>query len=213
MIVKEKKHCLLRDTSGASIVIALVFFLICAIVGSAVVTAASVQAKAAQTHSDLQQSEYTMQSAAELVAKQLGGEVATKDPNALTKTQSSVVISAIYDTGAKKYTADVSKVVSPLGSVFWTEQRASDLLSGTVLSSVPITIKAPSGSKSTTPVYGNISVDGDLNVTVRLSLSESFDEASPYNMTVHIQCTPTYNAAGKITEFTYGDNTVIEKTS
>ena len=50
-----KRVRILRDTSGASIVIALVFFLICGIVGSVVMTAASVQAKAAQTHVDLQQ--------------------------------------------------------------------------------------------------------------------------------------------------------------
>ena len=42
-----KRVRILRDTSGASIVIALVFFLICGIVGSVVMTAASVQAKAA----------------------------------------------------------------------------------------------------------------------------------------------------------------------
>ncbi len=59
-----KARNILRDTSGASIVIALVFFLICGIIGSVVMTAASVQAKAAQTHVDLQQKEYAMQSAA-----------------------------------------------------------------------------------------------------------------------------------------------------
>ena len=42
-----KRVRILRDTSGASIVIALVFFLICGIVGSVVMTAASVQGKAA----------------------------------------------------------------------------------------------------------------------------------------------------------------------
>lgn len=44
----------LRDERGASLVIALVFFLICAIVGSVVITAASVNAKAVQTHKELQ---------------------------------------------------------------------------------------------------------------------------------------------------------------
>ena len=65
-----KRVRILRDTSGASIVIALVFFLICGIIGSVVMTAASVQAKAAQTHVDLQQKEYAMQSAAKLMAQQ-----------------------------------------------------------------------------------------------------------------------------------------------
>lgn len=56
-----------RDTAGASIVIALVFFLICAIIGSVVLTAASVQAKAVQTHRELQQAEYTVGSAAQTI--------------------------------------------------------------------------------------------------------------------------------------------------
>ena len=44
-----KRVRILRDTSGASVVIALVFFLICGIIGSVVMTAASVQGQAGQT--------------------------------------------------------------------------------------------------------------------------------------------------------------------
>lgn len=56
----NKRRGMVVDERGASIVIALVFFLICGVVGSVVVTAASVQAKSVQTHVDLQQDEYTM---------------------------------------------------------------------------------------------------------------------------------------------------------
>lgn len=44
----------LRDTSGASIIIALAFFLICGIIGSVVITAASINAKAVATHKETQ---------------------------------------------------------------------------------------------------------------------------------------------------------------
>lgn len=64
-------HSHLEDETGASIVIALVFFLICAVIGSVVLTAASVQAKAVQTHREMQQAEFTVGSAAGFIGSQL----------------------------------------------------------------------------------------------------------------------------------------------
>ena len=115
-----KRVRILRDTSGASIVIALVFFLICGIVGSVVMTAASVQAKAAQTHVDLQQKEYAMQSAAKLMAQQLGGEDAVWE-------EKSVVVKIAYDT-AGEASVDTNSLRSMIGQNFWTEQRTKDIL-------------------------------------------------------------------------------------
>lgn len=204
----------LRDSSGASIVIALVFFLICGIIGSVVVTAASVQAKSVHTHKELQQSEYTMQSAAELIAQQLGGE----DSSAL---QHSVTVHVSYGTD-KKPIVDVSKVHSEVGKGFWTKGRTESILanraagSSYVLGDSPsnrLVVNSPSGSQSMDPVYGKITVDADMNMTVELSLDPELSPSSPYNMTVFIQCTPTYNAAGQLTSFTYGDGTTIKKTS
>ena len=101
----NKRRGMVVDERGASIVIALVFFLICGVVGSVVVTAASVQAKSVQTHVDLQQDEYTMQSAAELVAQQLGGED-------LTWNKKSVVVKVSYADG---------KTVVDIGGVAHTQ--------------------------------------------------------------------------------------------
>ena len=115
-----KRVRILRDTSGASIVIALVFFLICGIVGSVVMTAASVQAKAAQTHVDLQQKEYAMQSAAKLMAQLLGGEDAVWE-------EKSVVVKIAYDT-AGEASVDTNSLRSMIGQNFWTEQRTKDIL-------------------------------------------------------------------------------------
>lgn len=197
---------------GASIVIALVFFLICGVVGSVVVTAASVQAKSVQTHQDLQQDEYTMQSAADLVAHQLGGID-------VSSGQVSVTIGVSYDA-AKKPIAELREVISDLGQGFWTDDRTKAILASRALGnsyivgrpgSQPISISSPTGSTLISDVYGRITVDADLNMTVELSLDSSFAADSPYNMKVRIQCTPTYDIGGQLIAFTYGDNTVIEK--
>lgn len=199
---------LLKDTSGASIVIALVFFLICGVVGSVVVTAASVQAKSVQTHQDLQQDEYTMQSAAELVAQQLGGESGSSGK--------SVVIGVSYH--GEDPVADVSQVKSTLGKGIWIKDRTEMIIGQSLYiigrsDSDRVVITVPDRSEVLPSVFGMITIDADLNMTVELSLDKALSSSSPYNMTVFIQCTPTYNASGKLTAFSYGDNTVIEKTS
>lgn len=209
MIRKDHKK-FLNDERGASIVIALAFFLICGIIGSVVVTAASVSAKSAQTHQDLQQDEYTMQSAADLVSHQLGGVDTASD-------QVAVTIGISYDD-KKNPTVNLDKVVSDLGQGFWTPDRAKDILASrakgdsyVVGGTDPILISSPTDSTLVSDVYGRITIDPDLNMTVELSLSPTFAATSRYNMVVRIQCTPTYDISGQLIGFTYGDNTVIAK--
>ena len=187
-----KRVRILRDTSGASIVIALVFFLICGIVGSVVMTAASVQAKAAQTHVDLQQKEYAMQSAAKLMAQQLGGEDAVWE-------EKSVVVKIAYDT-AGEASVDTNSLRSGIGQNFWTEQRTKDILAARAeegLRAGRLRIQSvahrPSSEAGVSPVYGCITVDPDLNITVELSLDSAFAADSPYNTTISVQCTPTFD--------------------
>lgn len=206
---------LLRDTSGASIVIALVFFLICGVIGSVVVTAASVQAKSVQTHAGLQQDEYTMQSAAQLVAQQLGGSDATSGERTVTVSVRYEEKKPVIDA------ADLLGVTSELGKAFWTPARTKAILElpqgGNYVAGASaanrIEIQAPDEASSLATVYGQITVDADLNMIVDLSLDRAMAATSPYNMRVSIPCTPTYNAAGQIIKFTYGDNTIIEKAS
>ncbi|WP_244910000.1 hypothetical protein [Eggerthella sinensis] len=208
----NKRRGMVVDERGASIVIALVFFLICGVVGSVVVTAASVQAKSVETHVDLQQDEYTMQSAAELVAQQLGGED-------LTWNKKSVVVKVSYADG--KTVVDIGGVASSLGQSLWTQSQTDAILAKRAKGEsyvvgasddnrLKIESKVMSNLKT---VYGKITIDPDLNITVDLSLSPSLSADSQYNMTVYIQCTPSYDVKGRLVEFSYGDNTVIEKTS
>lgn len=211
----------LRDERGASIGIALVFFLICAIVGSVVVTAASVNAKAVQTHKDLQQDEYSMASAADLIAQQLGGEDTILDEDYEARPAPCVTVSISYKPDEKP-SVDVSKVYSEVGKGFWTKDRTATILACREQgipytigdsSSDRLVVHPPFESKAMDPVYGKVTVDADLNVTVELSLDEELSASSPYNMTVSVQCTPTYDAAGRLAAFTYGDNTVVKKAS
>lgn len=187
----------MRDESGASIVIALVFFLICGIVGSAVLTAASVEAKSVHTHKELQQAELTVGSAAQLLANQLGGD-------------------AVRITVAKaadgKVTASVDGVTSPFGQSYWTETQAAAAATGTPSSDTyQISVQPPGDSNSLVDtVYVKIELDADRNLTVTLSLDESFAPSSPYNMTMYCQCIPTYDAKGQLKEFTY-EPAVIRK--
>ena len=181
----------LRDTSGASIVIALVFFLICAIIGSVVLTAASVNAKAAQTHRELQQAEYIVGSAAQTIGEdmRLSRLEVTDDPNEPISQKD---------------------VRSQFGGEFWKQYGATIManrMSGKPThfpEKMTLTVNSLSGSyENLRTVYGDVIVDADLNITVNLSLSETMAADSPYNMRVTLQCIPTYNAQGKLLSFSY----------
>ena len=208
-----KARNILRDTSGASIVIALVFFLICGIIGSVVMTAASVQAKAAQTHVDLQQKEYAMQSAAKLMAQQLGGEDAVWE-------EKSVVVKIAYDT-AGEASVDTNSLRSMIGQSFWTERRTKDILAARAEGKDYVL-----GSSASNRLLIDSKRSGGRRPGVRLyhggsrpqhppwscPLDSAFAADSPYNTTISIQCTPTFDSQGRVTVIEYGDNTTVKKT-
>lgn len=198
MSTYPQRH-ILRDTSGASIIIALVFFLICAIVGSVVVTAASVQAKAVVTHQELQQDEFTVSSAAQLVGSDLA----------------SARLDVKYEGNAAKLTV---KEEQPFATEFWKKYGDAILTmrNGTdaSLTYSGLTISANNGASDRYTfdgVHGSVTVDRDLNITVALSLSPNATTASSYDLTVLVQCIPTYNVQGKLTHFEY-EQPVIKKT-
>lgn len=190
----------LRDISGASIVIALVFFLICAVIGSVVVTAASVQAKAVVTHQELQQDEFTVSSAAQLVGSDLAS--ARLDVN--------------YEGNAVKLTV---KEGQSFATEFW-EKHGDAILTmrnGTdaSLTYSDLTISAndtgSGGTYTFDDVHGSVTVDRDLNIAVALTLTPNATTASSYDTTVLVQCIPTYNVQGKLTHFEY-EQPIIKKT-
>ena len=66
-----------QDTRGASILIALLFFLVCALVGAVVLTAATVSTGQLVDYEKSQQAYYSTTSAAELFRDELVGGTCT----------------------------------------------------------------------------------------------------------------------------------------
>ena len=108
-----------------------------------------------------------------------------------------------------------------IGQSFWTERRTKDILAARAegkdyvlgnSASNRLLIDPPSEAEGLAPVYGCITVDPDLNITVELSLDSAFAADSPYNTTISIQCTPTFDSQGRVTVIEYGDNTTVKKT-
>lgn len=186
------KRNIIRDTSGASIVIALVFFLICAIIGSVVLTAASVNAKAVQTHRELQQAEFTVGSAAQTIGCEL----------------ESARITCVANPAERPI---VEYPIMEFARDFWDQNGSAVMMAHAAGQSIAfgdspdtrMTLEVKDGSRVVDTVYASMTIDPDLNIVVRLSLERSFAPDSPYNMTVSLQCIPTYNLSGRLVSFSY----------
>lgn len=186
----------MRDESGVSIVIALVFFLICAIIGSVVLTAASVNAKAVQTHRVQQQAEFAVSSAAQTIAQELESAqlkpAGTEKPTFVEGSVPLSFASAFWDANGKEIMA----------------KRAAQESFETDVSIEPT--EAAQTAYGIKPAYGKLTVDRDLNIKILLSADASLSADSPYNLLVTLQCIPTFNAKGELTEFAY-EQAVIRK--
>lgn len=200
----------LEDISGASIVIALVFFLICAIIGSVVLTAASINAKAVATHQATQQTDNTVSSAARVVANNL-------TPAIIVWTYDSAEAKAPKEF-AYYETPGVKPTGVPLGSMIWKKNldaiwgaRAAGT-SFAVGGGTPLAIEVAGNPKELPAVYAWVTFDRDFNIEVRLSKNEKLTATSAYDETVTVQCVPTYDNAGRLLECEWSDP-VISKTN
>ena len=174
----------LRDERGASIVIALLFFLICAIIGSVVLTAASVNAKAVQTNRDLQQTEFTVGSAAQLVGAQFSAmalrvDYASGDGVPVVDEDATDPQNAAFSIRFWSANADAVWQKRSEGSAYETD----------------VTVDLQNSNHGMEGVAGVLTVDADLNVTVELGLAGAADGSQgdgAYRETVYVQCIPTY---------------------
>lgn len=187
----------MRDERGASIVIALVFFLICAIIGSVVLTAASVNAKAVQTNRDLQQTEFTVGSAAQLVGSQF----------------SAVVLNVDYAGSSPSIAVDLDRTDTDNAAfaiTFWDTNSGNAWVarnSGTSYST-SIDVKLQNSSAAVEDVAGKLTIDADLNVRIDLALANP--NKGEYRESVFVQCIPTFDQTGRLTSFSY-EEPVITK--
>ncbi len=175
----------LSDTSGASIVIALVFFLICALVGSTVLTAATINAQAAATYKETRQAEYTVSSAAALVADNLQANVRVQwDWTNVSETSAPTLmpLDAQYPELFKALWQNAAQSLWSYNSTarIWQPRE------------VELTDIEISGVEDMSTVYANITVDVDLGVTVQLTLDNDPNTISPYDETVYLQARPEY---------------------
>lgn len=178
----------MRDERGASLVIALVFFLICAIVGSVVLTAASTQAKSVHTYYDLQQSEFAVSSAAQTLGAELESAVLTRDE-------------ATSDTETPQYVCNTG---SAFAKSFWTANGATIMNNRRINAPTEIdNIEVAPNSTLVDAVQGTMTIDEDLNIKVELSLAEGATSSSDYRLVMTLQCIPTYDSAGSLIAFEY----------
>lgn len=211
------RRCLrfkLCDTSGSSVVLALAFFLICAIIGSILLTAASVNAKAVVTYTETQQAEYTVTSAARLWADWLNGSSA----------KWVFVDAADSDTGGEKvdfaksdYRVDTDinktyptkKLIKSLwvnyGDLIWPERNKNSV---TLPTTFTVKTRMLGGDEPVQPVYAQVTFDRDFNIIVVFSLKDfsngSIDSSSLYNLQLIMQATPTFDGSGLLTEISWG---------
>jgi hypothetical protein len=191
------------DTTGASIVIALVFFLICAVVGSTVLTAASINAQAMVTYKKTRQAEYTVSSAAALLGEQLHNNTSLNwDWSKVSETSAPIL-----DASAPVGTQLASVLWDEIAGDLWHYDATSSLWKTREVSISGLEIAGVIGMDT---VYADLVVDADFGMTIRLSLSNATDTASLYDETVYLQARPEY-ADNRLVTITWEDP-VISKT-
>lgn len=196
----------LIDTTGASVVIALGFFLICAVVGSTVLTAASINAQAAATYRTARQAEYTVGSAAALVGAELQSGVRVSWDWSVVSATTAPALRASSFTGSEFAKALWQEVAAQLWHYRGEEAGVFLWQAGSVtVSNVEI-----GGVAGVDTVYASITVDGDFGITARLSLEGAAGTAALYDETVYLQAVPEY-ANNRLVALTW-ESPVITKT-
>lgn len=185
----------LQSTEGASIVIALIFFLICAVVGSIVLTAASINAKAVVTHQETQQASYAVSSAAQLVVKEL-----TPASIVWTKSDAGAMVPQALPTPAL-----ANQIWKNHCDAIWAIRNPTLSTSPTsyIISGLQINVTGQAALN----VDANIEIDRDFNIVVRLT-----SPGSGYSAVVSSQCVPTYDLKGELVA-TAWPTAVIESTN
>lgn len=198
--MRVRLACKLRDTTGSSIILALAFFIICAIVGAIVLTAASVNTKATITYEETQQAEYTVTSAADFLGGCLSGAgVVWKYPEGSEAPDFSDRMSYADEDGL------MTELWDKYGSKIWDSYKKNSGFS------IDDTFTISVDGFDT--VYARISFDADLNVVARLSLASEADAVGNYDELVNVQATPHFDNAGKLIAVDWNGYTVVKAAS
>lgn len=194
----------LRDTSGSSIILALAFFIICAIIGTIVLTAASVNTKATVTYEETQQAEYTVTSAANLIGGQLANTSATWTYSD-TSEKPDFSNHASYDDNH----GFITDLWVNYGLGIWAVYHQE---------TYTIPERFTVSASGLDDVYVDIEFDRDLNITAKLSLNSGTGNSGAsapkgYDMVVSVQATPHFDISGKLLGVDWGPYTVSKAAS
>ena len=190
---------LLHDSAGSSLLIALVFFLICAIIGSIVMTAASVTSQTTATYRDTQQADYAVTSATRgLGSLAAGSQVVWSYPSGSTKPD-------FANQASYENCADILEHLwKTYGDAIWAAR--TDGLSYEVPEI--FTLSVPDMQD----VYARFIFDRDCTIEIHLSLDMNHAKSSAYNETTRLQAEPHFDGSGKLLAITWKDP-LITKTA
>lgn len=192
----------LCDTSGSSLVLALAFFIICAVIGTVVLTAASVNTQATVTYQETQQAEYTVTSAADLV-----GDLLVDSAVVWMYGDEGDNVPDFSDAEAYKGCENelLPHVWRQYGGFIWTERSQNESYTVPELFTVSAT--------DVDAVYARVSFDQDLNMAVMLSLDPDMDASSGYTMLVSFPVTPQFDVSGRLLAVSWDSYTVAKAAS
>lgn len=190
----------IQDNEGASIILALVFFLICALVGATLITAATINAQATVTYKESRQNNYAVASAASLLADQLQDGVFLSLDWSQDPPQGSVVAPS-QNTFAQRFWEEY------VGDTVWSRD-AKGVWRAQAISIENIEVQGPSGID---PVFVTIEISRDFNIRAYLSLSATSDNSSAYNEVLEMQSIPTYNGKGQLISVTWNSPIITKQ--
>lgn len=200
----------LDDPAGSSIILALVFFLMCAIIGSIVLTAASVNSKSTATYEEMQQLEYTVTSAADLVGSQIvGSEITWAYPSKAQDAIPNFMQDDQYETCSeflkalwKKYGSVAQE--SGTGGIWDTRGKTDPY-------TLPETFTVQVAELQDVQV--NITFDRDLNIEASLSVSDGTGGSAGYDEVVSVHATPHFDLSGRLVSVSWDSYTVAKASS
>ena len=174
-------------------------------------TAASINAKAVATHREKQQTEYTVSSAAQVVADKLaGGMIEWSYDGIGTDGVPSIKSDTLSDLMTRIWIGTSNNYKE-----IWTATREnSKTYDFTASKGGGSAITISSGRAAIVDVYAFVHIDRDMNITVDLSTDsdQRTYRTAAYCLTVTAQCVPHYDTKGKLLSCSW-ESATIAKTS
>lgn len=167
----------LQSKSGASIIIALLFFLICSVIGGIVLVSANANAGRLSHTRQEQQAYLTASSAVRLVREELKG---LQFSHIIVVEETPLVMNIISDD---------TQLTAPPGKVVFStqvESLANDVTNSRPLSPFAFTIEPPpdSGRDVLATVKGSMTISDSYDLTVVLAVE--YEEGPSYEMTLSL---------------------------